>query len=224
MEVPFTPTVEAARQLALDDIETEWVLFVDPDELVPAEFKSSLELSRLPSDVAGVRLRYETIAFGVTLSDHGAKVALVRADLARYTGDPRAHLPPVFNGRTVDASTAVPLIVHLSFTSVPQTMEKVLRYAESDPRGSETLDNPLKLPREIVSDIVVGRAWRDGRAAVVLVTINAIGRFYAAVLEWERRGYPDPQWRPWTRRCLEFGGLVLRLRMRLRGHRSIDKE
>jgi glycosyltransferase involved in cell wall biosynthesis len=223
LQVPFAPVIESVRQFALDAVETEWVLLVDADERVPSGFKSALAVDELPSTIAGVRLRYNNVAFGVQLAhtlQGSAKYSLLRADLAAFS-DGRAHRPPVFDGPVIDAPPSVPTILHFNFRSIPQSLEKVLRYAHSDPRGSESFANPLKLPREIISEVIGSGAWRDGRAGVTLVTVNAIGRFYAAALEWEQRGYIDPGWQPGTRRLLVLGGglhrFVVWLRRKLGG-------
>lgn len=217
VNVPFAPICEMVRQLAIDAVDTEWVLFVDADEHVPPGWRASLVLADIPSEIAGVRLRYDNVAFAVQLTHTlrgSAKYALLRSDLGHYEThyeDGRAHIPPIFDGPVIDAPLSVPPILHLNFRDVRQSLEKTLRYAESNPRGADAFANPFQLPREVVRDVVAGGAWRDGRAGIVLVTINAIGRFYAAALEWEQRGYHDPGWRPATRWEFALGGVLHRL-------------
>lgn len=203
IKVPFASVVEAVRQIAVDAARTEWVLFVDADERVPPGFRRFLRLEDLPVDVAGVRLRYDNAVFGRQVQHvlrGSAKYSLLRCDLARYE-DLRAHVPPRFVGPVIDAPPAIPAILHLNFRTLEQSFEKTIRYAGSDPRGADVFANPFRLPREIARDVLAG-AWRDGRAGVVVATVNAIGRFYAATLEWEQQGYPDPGFRPAERRLL----------------------
>lgn len=216
--VPFAPVIELVRQQAIDAVDTEWVLFVDADEHVPPGWRASLALADIPPEIAGVRLRYDNVGFGVPLAytlKGSAKYALLRSDLTHYE-DGRAHTPPRFTGPVIDAPPSVPSILHLNFRDVRQSVEKTLRYADSDPRGVELFANPLQFAREVVRDVVAGGAWRDGRAGVTVVTMSAFGRFYAAALEWERRGYDDPGWRPATRWALALGGVLHRLLTSLR--------
>lgn len=204
LPVPFALIAESVRQLALDAVESEWTLFVDADELLPSGFRGSLRLHELPAEVAGVRLRYTNVAFGVPLQhvlQGSAKYSLLRSDLARYEDVERAHLPPTFAGPVTNASESVPPIFHENFRSIEQSFEKTFRYARTNPHGAATFAGPLQLPKEIARDVLAG-AWRDGRAGVVIVTLNAIARFYAASIDWERQGFPDPGPTPQLRRLL----------------------
>jgi glycosyltransferase involved in cell wall biosynthesis len=215
LPVPFTPVVEGARQCALDAVTSEWTFFVDADELVPHGFRDSLPLDALPGDVAGVRLRYTNVALGVPLQhllQGSAKYSLLRSDLVQYE-TPVPHVPPTFLGPVVDASRSVPPILHEGFRSIEQTFEKMLRYAKSDSFPASAFADPLHLPKEITRDILAD-AWRDGRTGVMLVTLNAIARFYAAALTWEQQGFPDRGLTKRQKRLLNAAEISLRCRLR----------
>ena len=217
--VPRAPVVEAVRQLALDAVETEWTLFVDADELVPAGFRSTLRLDEIPHDVAAVNLRYTVVAFGRPLQHllrDARKYSLLRTRLCHYAEPARAHQPPVFNGQAVDAPANVAPIAHMSFQSVRDVFEKTVRYARSNPDTPRLLTSPLALPRPILRDVIAGGAWRDGYTGIVLVVLYHAAQFYAAALAWEEDGYPETPWPPWTRRRLEAAGWLHRLLGRVR--------
>ncbi|GEL45823.1 glycosyltransferase [Cellulomonas hominis] len=190
--VPDVPVVEQVRQRGLDAATSDWVLFVDADEHLPAGFRAALQpVLDGPSDVAGVRLRYDNVAFG-RLLEHSlqgsAKYALLRRGRAHYAEPALAHVPPVLDGRGIDAPASVPGIAHLNFRSVEQTTEKILRYAANNPGRFTRVDDPVALLRELLRSTVFGGAWRDGRAGFAVAALHTFGHLYGSLLEAERAG------------------------------------
>ncbi|MBD3779740.1 MAG: glycosyltransferase [Micrococcales bacterium] len=190
--VPDAPVVEQVRQLGLDAATSDWVLFVDADEHLPAGFRAALQpVLDGPDDVAGVRLRYDNVAFG-RLLEHSlrgsAKFALLRRGRAHYAEPALAHVPPVLDGRGIDAPESVPAIAHLNFRSVGQTTEKILRYAANNPGRFTRLDDPVALLRELLRSTVYSGVWRDGRAGFAVAALHTFGHLYGSLLEDERTG------------------------------------
>ena len=199
--VPDAPVVEQVRQLGLDAATSEWVLFVDADEHVPAGYRAALApVLDGADDLAGVRVRYDNVAFGRMLAHSlqgSAKYALLRRGRARYAEPALAHVPPVLDGRAVDAPGSVPPIAHLNFRSVAQTTEKIVRYADNNPARFTRLDDPVLLLRELLRSTVFSGAWRDGRAGFAVAALHTFGHLYGSLLEAERAGTLD---RPLPRR------------------------
>jgi hypothetical protein len=190
--VPDAPVVEQVRQLGLDAATSDWVLFVDADELVPAGFRAALApVLDGAGDAAGVLVRYDNVAFGRMLEHSlrgSAKYALLRRGRARYAEPALAHVPPVLDGRALPAPPGLPPLHHLNFRSVAQTTEKIVRYADNNPGRFTRLDDPVLLLREVLRSTVFSGAWRDGRAGFAVAALHTFGHLYGSLLEAERSG------------------------------------
>lgn len=194
VEVPRARVVEQVRQLGIDAARSEWVLFVDADEHLPADFATELRgVIRTRPEVVAWRIGYVNVAFGRRL-DHvlqgSAKFSLVRCDRTRYPAEGRAHVPPDFDGPTADAMTLVSRILHLNFRSPAQTVEKALRYAP-DVQASRALLTPGGLLVAGTRRLILTGAWRDGIAGCAVVTAGLFGDWYAALLAAEREDLLD---------------------------------
>jgi hypothetical protein len=204
--VPDAPVVEQVRQRGIDAVTTDWVLFVDADEHVPAGYRAALQpVLDGPADVAGVRVRFDNVAFGRMLAHSlqgSAKYALLRRGRAHYAEPALAHVPPVLDGRGVDAPASVPAIAHLNFRSVAQTTEKIVRYADNNPARFTRLDDPVQLLRELARSTVFSGAWRDGRAGFAVAALHTFGHLYGSLLEAERTGALTRDLPPRTTRLL----------------------
>lgn len=190
--VPDARVIESVRQLGLAAATATWVLFVDADERLPAGFADRLRslLSSVPSDVAAVRLRYRNVAFGRPLRHTLTgmrKCALLDRVRTQYPEEARAHQEPAIDGTRIDAPDDIPPVLHLSFRTLDQSIEKYLRYAH-DLEAPATLSSPIGALRAIARATIFGGTWRDGRAGFAVSFLDAVGFVYAALLESERRG------------------------------------
>lgn len=205
--VPDARVIEEVRQHGLDVATSDWVLFVDADEILPPGFSGHLRRIIAAGTDAGIvafRLRYSNVAFGRTLQHTlvgSAKYSLMRTDSARFPSPGIAHVPPVFSGPVSDAPSEVPPILHLSFRTAGQLTEKALRYADAS-RGDLDLLRPTRLVREVLRHTVFGGTWRDGYAGSVVSTSIVFGRWYEALLTAERKGLLDTQLPPREQRRL----------------------
>jgi hypothetical protein len=190
--VPDAPVVEEVRQRGLDAATTDWVLFVDADEHLPAGYRAAVQpVLDGPEDVVAVRLRYDNAAFGRMLAHSlqgSAKYALLRRGRVRYAEPALAHVPPVLDGRGVDAPEQVPPIAHLNFRTIDQTTEKILRYAANNPDRFERIDDPVALLRELARTTVFSGAWRDGRAGFAVAALHTFGQLSGSLVTAERAG------------------------------------
>lgn len=196
IKVPFVPIVERIRNLGVESTSCDWLLFVDPDELVPATFARDVEPYLERADVAAYRIPFREVAFGVHLvhSFHGArKLALARPRLIRYEDDSPAHREPTVAGRVVDLTDIEP-IEHHSRRDVQSAVEKTFRYGLSGGVAAADADplDAFLLPRLLFRGVVRGGAWRDGRAGIAAVSLVAMGEYVGSLKQWESRGCPDP--------------------------------
>jgi hypothetical protein len=194
--VPDARVIEEVRQLGLDNATSDWVLFVDADEILPAGFAEQVRgmITAAGQDgTVGYRLRYSNVAFGRTLRHTlvgSAKFSLMRRDATRFPQPGRAHIPPEFDGPTRDAPATVASILHLNFRGAEQMTEKTMRYAK-DSRGDLALLKPTGLARELIRSTIFNGSWRDGYAGAAVSTSLVFGRWYGALLAAEREGTLD---------------------------------
>ncbi|HEY0188878.1 MAG TPA: glycosyltransferase [Cellulomonas sp.] len=190
--VPDAPVVEEVRQRGLDAARSDWVLFVDADEHLPAGYRAAVQpVLDGPADVVAIRLRYDNAAFGRLLRHSlqgSAKLALLRRGRAQYAEPALAHVPPVLDGRAVDAPPDVPAIAHLNFRTIDQTTEKILRYAANNPDRFVRIDDPVALLRELARSTVFSGAWRDGRAGFAVAALHTVGQLSGSLVLAERSG------------------------------------
>ena len=189
--VPDVPVAEQVRQQALDALDTDWVLFVDADEHLPTGYRATLDPVIADPGIAGVRLRYDNVAFGRLLRHSlqgSAKYALVHRTRTRYSATVPAHRPPEFDGPAIDAPATVPPILHLNFRSIDQTQEKVLRYAASRADTTVRIDDPIALLREFARTTVFSGVWRDGRAGFAVAALHTVGQLSGSLIAAEHDG------------------------------------
>jgi hypothetical protein len=226
VEVPDARVIEEVRQWGLDAATTDWVLFVDADEILPpgfAEHVRRMTESDETDQTVAYRLRYSNVAFDRVLRHTlvgSAKYSLMRRGFAHYESPARAHIPPVFDGLVRDAPQEVPPVLHLNFRSAAQMTEKTLRYA-ADHEGEIDLLRPSRLLRELLRASVFSGSWADGYAGSAVATSSIFGRWYGALLTADQSGLlkqdlPESE----TRRLRSLSRLqktLLGLRDRLRG-------
>lgn len=192
VDVPDARVIEEVRQLGLDAAQSDWVLFVDADEILPRGFSDqvrSLIASAERDGTVAFRLRYSNVAFGRTLQHTlrgSAKFSLMLKRAAFYDYPRRAHRPPQFDGPVRDAPPTTPSILHLNFRTVEQMVEKTLRYASDGP-ADDNLLKPTGLLRELLRATVFSGTWRDGYAGTAVATASVVGRWYSALLAAQQR-------------------------------------
>jgi hypothetical protein len=196
IDVPLVPIAERVRNVAVDATTCDWLLFVDPDELVPDSFPGAIEAHLRRTDVAAFRIPFREVAFGATLRHcfpGYRKLALVRPSAVRYDENSPAHREPTVAGDVVDLSGIEPF-EHHSRRDVGSAAEKAFRYGVSGGVAAPDADplDAFLLPRLLFRAVVRGGAWRDGRAGIAAVSLNAIGEYVGSLTQWEARGRPDP--------------------------------
>lgn len=131
LTVPWTPTVEETRALALSLCRHEWVLFMDDDEVLSVESAAEIRgaIGSADHDIYAFPLRH------YILGQHDERayywpehhVLLFRRGTVTFTS--RVHAGLVHSGRIAHfASAAGVCIHHLSNASVAGWVEKTNRY------------------------------------------------------------------------------------------------
>jgi glycosyltransferase involved in cell wall biosynthesis len=198
---PAVPFVEMIRERQLDEASTDWVLFLDPDEVLPASWLESVRahLAMADTGIAGYWVEYQDFAFGRRL-EHArrgaAKVALVRRSSvrARESSVVRPHEMLLMDGSVERLPRDVPPIEHHGYRTIQESVDKLARYARHGGVGVEIADSvpgPLTLVKMLWSGVIMTRAWRDGSAGVAASSLSAIGDYLGLLQRWDAEGRPE---------------------------------
>jgi glycosyltransferase involved in cell wall biosynthesis len=180
------------RQFALDQVATEWTLFVDADERVPTALALEVAAAVEAADgVAGYWMPRRNFFWGREIRGGGwwpdLQLRLLRTSEAHF--DPGRPVHEVASLRGTAGVLREPL-VHLNYDSWNEFRSKQRRYAllEAGRRAAgrpARLAGYLTLPvREFAERYVRRQGWRDGTTGLALAAHMA---FYEAVIHREVR-------------------------------------
>lgn len=198
VEVPREPLAERVRNRLLELVETEWVYFVDPDEIVPRSAAARIRKRCLDvgEDVAGFRVPLQVYGFGRPLVHTFPgihKASVFRVGAVTWPDDPRTHTDPIVAGELVLLGGDVEPVQNHSFTSVQHAAERLLRYASNGMFSGLTdgLLDPFVGIGPQYTFVVRHEAWRDGVAGVVVASLYGFEVALTMLFDWERAGYPE---------------------------------
>ena len=193
--VPISPIVERVRQLGVRAASSDWLLWLDTDEVPPGALDELLGPFLTDPDHAAFWVPFLDVAFGhpVPVASSGAvKICLVRPTLAFWPPGAPAHTQPTINGSVGSLLDQISPFTHNSLRSVDQWLEKTARYAQSggatvgDVQGAD----PLLLPKLLWRAYLGRRAWLDGTPGTASANLGAISDYLAHLKSWEAAGSP----------------------------------
>jgi hypothetical protein len=197
IRVPVEPIAERVRNTGFEKSRGEWVLFIDPDELVPPLTGGQIRTVLGDTAASGYYLPFKTFAFGRPL-EHAfglwPSLRLTRRDSARYpAGELPAHTSPQVKGPVESLVGRIEPIEHHCFRDISQVIEKSWRYAQSRGTSLGPVQTPdlLSATKLLLRYLVLHEAWRDGSAGLVAGSMVAIADTLAHFYAWEALGYPD---------------------------------
>jgi glycosyltransferase involved in cell wall biosynthesis len=121
------------RNAALDQVQAEWILFVDADERATPELAEEVEAACQNGDMAGWWIPRHNYIFG-RLTLHAGwypdyQMRLLRHGRARF--DPERHVHELAQLNGPEGRLSAPLI-HINYESLPEFLERQRRYAAYD--------------------------------------------------------------------------------------------
>jgi hypothetical protein len=195
------PYIELIRREQLALATTDWVLFLDPDEVLPSGWLDNARtmIAEAPEDVDGFFLNYRDIGFGRPLKHTrkgAAKLSLVRRTRARApAGDKmRPHDALEVIGTARAAAEVLEAVDHYSYRAVAESIDKLSRYAKAGGVGVETESGPpsaLTAIKMLWGSVIMSRSWRDGAPGVAVASMSAIGDYLGLLQRWDEAGRPD---------------------------------
>jgi len=203
--VPWTPTVEATRALALEACQHEWIAFLDDDEMFSPAAITYLRTAREADAVALPRRHWILGAFDTDAyywPEH--QVRLFRRGAVAF--GPVVHGGVALHSDRVEQVSADSQIYieHLSHTDTEQWIERTNRYTSQPLRVSSTMEEAdlIEFAHRRIDHWISSGARRDGYPAAVAL-LRAIYDMVDRLKAWEAaRGVDGAQ--AFRMRCAEL--------------------
>jgi glycosyltransferase involved in cell wall biosynthesis len=178
---------EPARAFAVERAESDWILILDADELVPRTLAEQLRSLARSGEYDIVRIPWSNYLFGKMLSGTGWGMAqsyhprFFRRGAIEFTPDIHDFMHPSPGAKilTLPADTKH-AVVHFNYRDVSHFIEKLNRYTtvEADTRRASPslLRTLLRAFREVLSRYVRHGGYRDGWRGIFLASAMAFYR------------------------------------------------
>ncbi len=193
------PYVELIREESKGYAKNEYVLFLDPDEVLPAEL-----ITRLKEEIGRadyVSIPRKNLIFGKWMKHTrwypDYQIRFFKKNAVRWSK--LIHSQPEVNGRELRLeATEKYSIVHYNYESVDEYLEKMCRYAKAEAANFLEQKQEFGLPQafskgisEFVSRYFAGDGYKDGMHGFVLSVLQMFYYFLVFVYYWEMKKYPE---------------------------------
>jgi len=191
-----TISVLYARNFSLSKASGDWVLIVDPDEVMPQSLGERLrELSLSKPDFKAVAIPFQTICFGKELK-HTYPLIWKSRFLKKDSVDfpKRVHSDPVINGTTYHLPAESRYITkHYVAEDVYRFVEKMNRYTSDeamhlykDNGARSSIILMLRKPiAEFINYYFKRKGYKDGIEGFIFSVLMAVYRFLIYIKLWE---------------------------------------
>ncbi len=191
---PRFTTIGAARNNAIDRVQTPWVLVLDADERCTAELATEIrERVKLPGDNVAFRIPRRNYFLGKEIRYGGwgsdKPVRLFRREI-RYNANQVHEHVIVTDGETGEVRNS---LLHYTYTSLDQYFEKFDRYSrwwaeQNFAKGRRTGAAAVffKPPARFFSMYVLRGGFRDGSRGLILACLAAASVMAKYARLWER--------------------------------------
>jgi len=208
--------VELIREELKQQAKEEWVLFLDPDEVLTHELKSELSNNLLKCDYFSIPRK--NIIFGKWIQHSrwwpDYQVRLFKKKAVAWPKE--IHKQPLSSGKEYKIAEIENLsIVHYNYESLDEYVSKAVRYAKSE--ASEKIkESSYSLPQaiknalsEFISRFFALDGYKDGMHGFVLAFLQMFYGFLVFFYWWEMKKYPNVETNKLTSEINTFfsGGL-----------------
>ena len=177
--------VEPAREFAIRNARSEWVLVVDADEIVSDELRQYLyDIVRNNKDIAGLRIPRKNYFMGRFMHCHYPDYILRFFRRESTHWPPVIHCSPVVNGKVEDipASRKELAFEHLANDSVGAIIRKTDQYTENEipKKRDKKYGFAAYLWRpffRFFKAYILKGGWRDGRPGFIKACLEAQYQF-----------------------------------------------
>ena len=192
---PFVSFVEKVRNFAVSKTNGEWVLVLDPDEIISSDLKNRLKQISLDNRFVAVNIPRKNIFFGKWITHTNwwpdKHVRFFKKDSVRWD-DKIHHYPEVF-GQILNLEAKENLaIVHFGYDSIAEFLNRQNRY--SDIESENLFESGLKFSwflflwkpiREFLVRYMRHKGFLDGFYGFALTVLTMVYQLQVMIKLWE---------------------------------------
>lgn len=193
--------VELIREKTKKYTKYDWVLFLDPDEIVPEKLKEIIKKELNNYDYFSFPRK--NIIFGKWI-EHSRwwpdyQIRLFKKSMVNWPS--QIHQPPKTKGEglTLPADEKI-AIVHHNYENLDEYFSKAVRYAKAEAENIiennsnfSLTDTLKKAVSEFISRYFAYDGYKDGMHGFVLAIIQMFYSFIVYFYIWEKRKYIEPE-------------------------------
>lgn len=197
----YTRFVEPARNFALQQAQSSWILLIDADEELSLVLSERLRKITEDGKVDYVEIPRKNIIFGKWIQHSrwwpDYLVRFFKHGEVKFSN--KIHSPPVASGTGIRLEEKEEnAIVHHNIQSISQFMERINRY--SDIQSEELLKSGYKLraedlvfkpANEFFSRFFDGEGFKDGLHGLTLSILQGFSEFLVYLKVWEAEGFEE---------------------------------
>lgn len=192
---PFVPFVEKVRNFAVSKAKGEWVLVLDPDEVIPDRLKDKLKQIASEDKFTAVNIPRKNIFFGRWIAHSNwwpdKHVRFFKKGAVRW-GD-KIHQYPKVSGQILNLDSKEELaIVHFGYESVKEFLDRQNRYSTITAENLFAAGfkfswvNFFWMPiREFLVRFIRHAGFLDGIHGFALTTLMMIYQLQVTIKLWE---------------------------------------
>lgn len=195
-EVPY---IELIREEMKQYATHEWILFLDPDEVLPAGLSRKLQEAMLHHDY--VSIPRKNIIFNKWIQHSrwwpDYQIRLFKKNAAVWPKTIHAQPQTHGKGLTLPAEEDM-AIVHYNYASVDEYVTKLLRYTKAEAQELVAVGKPFtvtdalhKSLSEFIGRYFAADGYKDGMHGFVLAILQMFYYVLVYVFYWQAKGYPD---------------------------------
>lgn len=196
----WVPIVECIRNEQIKQCKSDWILILDPDEVVPNELSTKIISLIKSNNIDYIYVRWKNIIFGKWIKHTGwnpdSHLRLFKNGCVKW--EPAVHSEPTY----VEKSCSIlpyseeDYIIHYNFSTIDQFIEKLNRYTTNEAiilRNKTITTNIFDLitkPNdEFINRYIFNQGYKDGFIGLLLSLFMAFYTFvtYAKYIEMDEK-------------------------------------
>lgn len=195
--------VEPARNFAISKAKHEWVLIVDPDEVIPPKLADKiLELiEQKKPDVIGYRIPRKNMIFDAWINAAGwwpdYQLRLILAKAVKWSDKIHAQ-PRVKRGTVLEIPAKDTLAIHhFNYLSIDDYLSKMVRYTQIEaaqrplPTKLDTRVIWQSFSQEFMRRLFAQKGYKANRHGLALALLQAHYELVVTLRQWEQQGFPQ---------------------------------